>query len=117
MLPASAGMFPPSLAPIVLRQYAPRKRGDVPKTFGEVKAKNACSPQARGCSPLRWRRCRQSLMLPASAGMFPVEAVLPVIGKHAPRKRGEVPRESYVRRLDRRCSPQARGCSHIVYGV
>ncbi len=48
VLPAHAGMIPWITARPIVSLSAPRTCGDDPKTHGEVRAKEECSPHMRG---------------------------------------------------------------------
>jgi hypothetical protein len=71
LLPAHAGMVPPSPPPGRAGRTAPRARGDGPPAMWWMADTIDCSPRTRGWSPATGRRRRSADLLPAHAGMAP----------------------------------------------
>ena len=71
VLPAYAGMFPPSCAALKVSCRSPRVCGDVSATAIRSRTNCAFSPRMRGCFHRTARGLYKKLVLPAYAGMFP----------------------------------------------
>ncbi len=100
----------PTLNPQVT-QSAPRTRGDGPSAQAIRTTAERCSPHPRGWSrPWRNHRHRRDL-LPAPAGMVPVEAIRVGVRWAAPRTRGDGPSRGGRIACQHTCSPHSRGWS------
>ncbi len=78
VLPALAGMVPPSAESSTERSRAPRARGDGPQPAPSHPHDTMCSPRSRGWSQVRQVVLRGAFALPAVAGMVPSAAPIRV---------------------------------------
>ena len=111
LLPAHAGMVPPGQEPFGRVSSAPRARGDGPVGVHETGEKPGCSPRTRGWSHSSALAHRKRNLLPAHAGMVPVNWTQAGAVRPAPRARGDGPPEFAEKRFVRTCSPRTRGWS------
>ena len=116
VVPASAGVFPPTHRHRTSHRCRPRIRGGVPTSGRPTSALTLSSPHPRGCSPDSSRSVSRSRVVPASAGVFRSSITCCCVTSGRPRIRGGVPglcRPHYARR---KSSPHPRGCSHLSAG-
>ncbi len=111
LLPAPAGMVPPSAALVCGRSTAPRARGDGPDSTGAPDPQQPCSPRPRGWSLSSAKRRPGLRLLPAPAGMVPRCHSIWCCPVAAPRARGDGPRSDWTGRDTTSCSPRPRGWS------
>ena len=111
VVPAHAGMFPPTTSPREGATCGPRACGDVPAWNQIYTALGMWSPRMRGCSRLhRYERQRQ-LVVPAHAGMFPPRTAMSFCNTSGPRACGDVPSGTPAKKSCTPWSPRMRGCS------
>ncbi len=113
MLPASAGMVPCGSTGPTPTRGAPRQRGDGPDCREGGVASRGCSPPARGWSFTLLEAFSAEVVLPASAGMVPKNALPHAEDERAPRQRGDGPEPLEVWGDPNGCSPPARGWSRL----
>ncbi len=109
LLPARAGMVPPSGRFSARSMTAPRTRGDGPEYRDAVAKNDLCSPHARGWSHPRRPRRLTSALLPARAGMVPAPRRGCRSVHAAPRACGDGPESASPAGAVPDCSPRMRG--------
>ncbi len=100
-----------SLATALVRQCAPRARGDGPVRGEHHHTPTSCSPRTRGWSPIGYVRAVIAKVLPAHAGMVPTRPTSPNTASRAPRARGDGPGRGECPSTSGECSPRTRGWS------
>ncbi len=111
VLPAPAGMVPPTGTSRSTSHRAPRARGDGPLYPWWTGPREMCSPRPRGWSLLTQLSEDTPLVLPAPAGMVPTPGPRECSHPGAPRARGDGPQVARGDRYRRLCSPRPRGWS------
>ena len=111
VVPARAGIFRDRPAGRNYRVRRPRPRGDLPAVQLPPGVLAASSPPARGSSSMSADCGPASRVVPARAGIFPLEERLFISPYRRPRPRGDLPRPRIARRPVRSSSPPARGSS------
>ncbi len=109
LLPARAGMDPSPCTRSGWTRPAPRTRGGGPGMRARRRGPGGCSPHARGWTLAGSYGLVPVELLPARAGMDPVDLPTPPFPVPAPRTRGDGPVPfGHYKRFDN-CSPHARG--------
>ncbi len=111
VVPARAGVFPPSAPPCPGRPRGPRACGGVPLGGVIQHAWLTWSPRVRGCSPARTDQQPWWQVVPARAGVFPGRRTRGRTRRSGPRACGGVPCSFNSGVRLRRWSPRVRGCS------
>ncbi len=111
LLPAHAGMVPRTAPSPRGIRTAPRARGDGPARMRHELEVMYCSPRTRGWSLPAVRLRRIPPLLPAHAGMVPLDDWLRPATESAPRVRGDGPSARPSRQHSGPCSPRTRGWS------
>ena len=109
--PAGAGMHRISRAGRIAARGFPRRRGDAPFSGGAKSLSVTFPPQARGCTVCVLTLLLQLRVSPAGAGMHPTPEATETATEGFPRRRGDAPKSSDLRRFSSRFPPQARGCT------
>ena len=111
VVPARAGIFPVCRGWVTRSPCRPRPRGDLPQRLPGEWQLTPSSPPARGSSRPRRRRLRSAHVVPARAGIFPVDCGCGGERYGRPRPRGDLPRDEGPPVLLETSSPPARGSS------
>ena len=111
VLPARAGMVPPTAAGASCCTCAPRASGDGPVRLLRGWSHSSCSPRERGWSARLAQRPAAHQVLPARAGMVPPRRVIRRRLAGAPRASGDGPRSVRSSWPSMKCSPRERGWS------
>ncbi len=111
LLPAPAGMDPPSPSGTTRPAAAPRARGVGPASPSTRPPRTSCSPRARGWSQRGQPQRRPARLLPAPAGLVPSPCAACGTTPAAPRTRGIGPTAGGTVGSQMRCSPRPRGWS------
>ncbi len=114
LLPAHAGMDPPSRTPASGSRTAPRARGDGPDWSVHQMVRVYCSPRTRGWTQVGELEAVHVELLPAHAGMDPPRRPPCTPGRAAPRARGDGPRPVDPTTGRTNCSPRTRGWTLVV---
>ncbi len=114
LLPAPAGMVPPTGTGASRGTPAPRTRGDGPERLAAAVGQPLCSPHPRGWSLHQPGRFRRHRLLPAPAGMVPRTAARRPSTRSAPRTRGDGPSSAASATPATNCSPHPRGWPRSV---
>ena len=115
VVPAHAGMFPALALLIRKSNRGPRACGDVPVLTVTGTTAYMWSPRMRGCSRSNQTRSPRVFVVPAHAGMFPVDDYKAKIKSSGPRACGDVPAASASCACAVPWSPRMRGCSRLAY--
>ena len=113
LLPAHAGMDPGAGVDAGATSSAPRARGDGPQGWAGGGYSFLCSPRTRGWTRSRCGWCPRSRLLPAHAGMDPIQVRMVSQIAPAPRARGDGPVLVAWACSSARCSPRTRGWTHL----
>ena len=111
VLPAHAGMVPPTAHCRNSTARAPRARGDGPVVAQVLGVQGECSPRTRGWSPRPPPLPAAPGVLPAHAGMVPCRSAKNTSKTCAPRARGDGPGIAPTEIQIGACSPRTRGWS------
>ncbi len=114
LLPAHAGMDPPSAPPPATSATAPRARGDGPTRPVAEQHRKYCSPRTRGWTLAPSVAQPDDRLLPAHAGMDLRRDRQPLLRHAAPRARGDGPRSRSHASKRSVCSPRTRGWTYVV---
>ena len=115
VVPARAGIFPPSPRCGCSPAGRPRTRGDLPGSTPCTTSTSPSSPHARGSSPEHDHGRLSRAVVPARAGIFPVSADSTSHPCRRPRTRGDLPVPEHRPGGLRPSSPHARGSSGLVH--
>ncbi len=107
--PARAGMAPMWLRMRVRIVSAPRASGDGPRPSSRECQTCRCSPRERGWPPSPGTDSVTRRVLPARAGMAPLESSTHERRHRAPRASGDGPPTQPAQSLPPECSPRERG--------
>ena len=113
VLPACAGVVPPTWRSARTPGRAPRVRGGGPVCSTGSGSSTWCSPRARGWSLMQVGGTVWKDVLPACAGVVPHHEFIPTVGGRAPRVRGGGPWSKRSSPPAPWCSPRARGWSPL----
>ncbi len=112
VVPARAGIFPPSNSFLPRCQGRPRTRGDLPAKQTIRHSVAASSPHARGSSHRERAKRGDAVVVPARAGIFRSTAGTDCGSGCRPRTRGDLPTNTARVETQKGSSPHARGSSH-----
>ncbi len=117
VLPAPAGMVPPGTTAGRPSPRAPRARGDGPRDRRPTGGTPRCSPRPRGWSREDLDVNVRLPVLPAPAGMVPLQQRRRRDEEGAPRARGDGPGARGYPEQCRQCSPRPRGWSRARHAL
>ncbi len=109
--PRTRGWSPVAVHGAARVDAAPRARGDGPHTETPVEFEVGCSPRTRGWSLGVAMATGSGPLLPAHAGMVPVQITAGMAYVTAPRARGDGPSAGFLVTIAPGCSPRTRGWS------
>ncbi len=111
VVPARAGIFPSRRSAAWCCSGRPRPRGDLPPANVLLAIEQGSSPPARGSSSLDLHARVGEIVVPARAGIFPVDTTSSQASICRPRPRGDLPYVLTGSTTSVASSPPARGSS------
>ena len=116
-LPTGVGMYRFPLGCFVCNHESPHRRGDVPSSCACKTPENLISPQAWGCTVPAAASCSGVANLPTGVGMYRRVGYACASRDKSPHRRGDVPWLSRFARSTFRISPQAWGCTDLLFRI